>query len=168
MIQEENLQASRNGRSIISLAREIGTAAAKNGWESAIEETSVVQLEVLWTSILALSEEPHLWPRGRLRLRIIRSELIIASDASKTGWGIFCLRRNGQKESVVESEHQGLWTPVEAGRHIFLLELEVALRAVRMCRDNVVTCRVIRPSSYSSYNVAESRPRAVVLQRMGG
>jgi hypothetical protein len=136
MIQEENLQASRNGRSIISLAREIGTAAAKNGWDSAIEETSVVPLEALWTSILALGEEPHLWPRGRLRLRIIRSELIIASDASKTGWGIVCLRRShGQKELVVESEHQGLWTPVEAGRHIFLLELEVALRAVRMCRD---------------------------------
>jgi hypothetical protein len=42
MIQEENLQASRNGRSIISLAREIGTAAAKNGWDSAIEEGGCV------------------------------------------------------------------------------------------------------------------------------
>jgi hypothetical protein len=56
---------------------------------------------------LHFREEPRLWPRGRLRLRIIRSELIIASDASKTGWGIVILRRNReQKELVVESEQR--------------------------------------------------------------
>jgi hypothetical protein len=94
-------------------------------------ETGLAALEALWMSTLKLSEAPHLWPRRRLRLQIVRSELIIASYASMKGWGIVVLRRN----RMIESEHQGFWTPAEASRHIFLLELEVALRAVKMGRE---------------------------------
>lgn len=130
------LQRRESGRRLIEAARAIGrtvtgkqwdTAAAPELWEKAIAAASV--------SIGGSGETLMFAPVAKQANA--KKRVIIASDASKKGYGwVAYVQQGGRLQKINEewAEHAGQWSDEKKGRHIFLKELECGAQAYAAAR----------------------------------
>jgi len=130
MLGESNLLRTPEGRRWIKLARAIGLAASRHGWDSVLDTPD--EMRSAWSSTLKLEAIPHRWTTEGAPPPA--TSFIVTTDASSTGWGIIIFRKAQDKLEMIGQPMSGVWTP-EDSRHIFLKELEVALLGLQRTRE---------------------------------
>ena len=124
-LQADNLRRTGLGRLVIECARSVGGTVFRSSWN---DDWKVPRsFTEMWDMVLGSQDQPFSWtwksdnqPRAR--------SLMVVTDASDSGWG-YIVGEWKLDRFITFRVRRGRWE-VNDNRHIFLKELDAALRAV--------------------------------------
>lgn len=167
MISGDSLQQTAQGKTVCGNARLVAVLVKRGGWEASVPPEP---FRKMWSVTMSLQFQPH-------RISLVKPDshsepdVVLATDASDKGWG-WCTFRDGKPLGVVRG---GVYDANDR-RHIFLKELDTALRALAECShekvilvvDNVAVAWALRQGftrSSIGQTMLEQNPTA--LRKIG-